>query len=528
MREVSLSPFFWAVVSLFGILSATTAVNTKYGKKYRWFGIISVGLFTFGRLVMVLPFIPQPRFQPGIWLYVTAAIFGVAAIIFLYPGLKYQPIVISQQNFKLRTDGLFSVVRHPVYLGEILLSISISLFFRSIIGISFVPIWWAAFIMHIIHEEERMEVDIGPFYLEYKNHVRGRIIPVPPFDFSNTYSKYPFKNLVFKGGGVKGTAYLGAIKALHESGILDQIDRVAGSSAGAITATLLSFNKDVETTYSMMDSLNYQMVPALKGDLESNEPNWLPKFIGKEVSKLSSDVEAVQRLVSKFGWYTSEYFYSWLKKIISENCDENPLATFEDFKKCGHKDLYVITTNLSGREVTVFSNENTPNIPVANAVRMSMSIPLFFESIQFDGSQTNKGDIHIDGGVMQNYPIHLFDDEKYSQGNLWYRNEINWETLGFYLYTHTGNISTNPKIINFKDYVSHLYECYNISMQLSEIDNNQIDRRRSVVIDTLDIRATEFDITPSDNRYQKLIEQGYTATNQYLRNYRHPTTKIIW
>ena len=204
MREISLNPFFWAIISLFGILCATAAVNTKYGKKYHWFGVISVSLFTIGRIVLVLPFIPQPRFQANIWVYITAIAFGVAAIIFLIPGIKFQPLILSQQQFKLRTNGLYRIVRHPAYLGEILLSISISIFFRSIIGIAFVPIWWAAFILHIIHEEERLELEIGPFFLEYKSHVRGRIIPVPPFDLSNSYSKYPLRIWFSKVEVLKG------------------------------------------------------------------------------------------------------------------------------------------------------------------------------------------------------------------------------------------------------------------------------------------------------------------------------------
>ncbi len=49
---------------------------------------------------------------------------------------------------------------------------------------------------------------------------------------------YPFRNLVFEGGGVKGSAYIGAIRALNEEGILPEIQRFGGTSAGAITALL--------------------------------------------------------------------------------------------------------------------------------------------------------------------------------------------------------------------------------------------------------------------------------------------------
>ena len=55
-------------------------------------------------------------------------------------------------------------------------------------------------------------------------------------------NKYIFKNLVFEGGGVKGTAYGGAIYILENKNIIKNIKRVAGTSAGAITATLIALN----------------------------------------------------------------------------------------------------------------------------------------------------------------------------------------------------------------------------------------------------------------------------------------------
>ena len=49
-----------------------------------------------------------------------------------------------------------------------------------------------------------------------------------------------FRNLVFEGGGVKGIAYAGAIGVLERKGILKDIRRAGGASAGAITAALLA------------------------------------------------------------------------------------------------------------------------------------------------------------------------------------------------------------------------------------------------------------------------------------------------
>ena len=51
-------------------------------------------------------------------------------------------------------------------------------------------------------------------------------------------SRRKYRNLVFKGGGVRGVAYIGALEELEALGILEGIKRTAGSSAGAVAACL--------------------------------------------------------------------------------------------------------------------------------------------------------------------------------------------------------------------------------------------------------------------------------------------------
>lgn len=57
---------------------------------------------------------------------------------------------------------------------------------------------------------------------------------------------YHFKNLVFEGGGVKGIAYAGALEILDKEGILQNIERVAGTSAGAMMAVLVGLRYSAE------------------------------------------------------------------------------------------------------------------------------------------------------------------------------------------------------------------------------------------------------------------------------------------
>jgi NTE family protein len=519
MLEFYRNPFFWAGVSLLGLLGANTATNTHFGKKFPIFGQLSGFLFSLGRIIMVLPVITQPRLLDLELFKYSGVILGIFSLIFIVPSLISQPLISPKSEMEFQTKGLYSFVRHPFYLGEVLFSLAFALFFRSIVGLAFIPIWWVALQLHILNEEESLEKEFGPFYLEYKKRVKGRIIPIPPFSKDAIIPTYPFKNLVFRGGGMKGTAYTGALEVLDQKGLLKQIKRVAGSSAGAITATLVSFNLSYPETLKLIESLDFKQVPQLRSSNRENEPEWLPKFLSKEIMKISGDFEAVQRLMTKYGWYSSEYFNNWIQNVIATYCEGNPDATFKDFQNLGHKDLFVVSANMSKLKVSVFSADTTPDFPVAQAVRMSMSIPLYFEVMRYDGENFGEGDYYVDGGLLMNYPLHIFDQPKFGENNLWFENGVNWETLGFYLYSNPEKISSNKKIENFRDFISHLYESYNISLQIAEIDNNPIDQRRSVKINTLGVSSTDFHLSKDDQKFINLVESGRQATKEYLENY---------
>ena len=68
---------------------------------------------------------------------------------------------------------------------------------------------------------------------------------------------YPFRNLVFEGGGVKGVAYVGVMEVLEQKNILPQIYRVGGTSAGAINAALFSAGYGIEETREILMNLDF-------------------------------------------------------------------------------------------------------------------------------------------------------------------------------------------------------------------------------------------------------------------------------
>lgn len=315
-----------------------------------------------------------------------------------------------------------------------------------------------------------------------------------------------YRNLVFKGGGVRGIAYMGALQVLEQKGILKNIQRTAGTSAGAIAATLTSFRLSVSETIDVFNTLDINKIPQNRSLLQS------PRF-----SPVKGH-ENYRRLVANYGWYSSEYFYIWLQDTIARFCQGKCLATFADLRKLGHRDLHVVATNLSRHRSEVFSAQTTPDVCVADAVRMSMSIPLYFEALQFDGQTFGRGDYYVDGGIYANYPIHLFDGSDFSSSSLAFRKGTNWETLGLYLYADKQNGEPAPDIPkNLVDFVLLTGHNFYDSYEESSLLNRAIEQRRTIEISDCGISALDFDIRPGGDKYNQLFNSGRDSALRFFK-----------
>lgn len=280
----------------------------------------------------------------------------------------------------------------------------------------------------------------------------------------------PPTNLVFEGGGVKGVAYCGALQELESHGLLAHVARVAGTSAGAITAALVAIGC---TSAELTDAM-------LALDFTRFE---------------DGELEGPVRIVEEYGWYRGKTFLEWMQGQVEAKLG-SPQATFGDLLGMRHTDLRVVATNLATRTAQVFSTATTPTVPVAEAVRMSMSIPLFFGAVSFDG------DVYVDGGAVWNYPIEIFDDP-----------EVSAATVGFRLENLTAPPPPPVPVHDLAEYGKGLWETI-MNAQGGFYNRDPEDVRRSVVIDDLGLRATDFGLTTAQKH--ALIDNGAKATRAFL------------
>lgn len=329
---------------------------------------------------------------------------------------------------------------------------------------------------------------------------------------------YNFRNLVFEGGGVKGIAYIGALEVLTEREIIPKIQRIGGTSAGAINAILLGLGFTRMEMKDILWGLNFN---------EFMDDSW-------------GIVRDTNRLMEQFGWYKGDYFREWIGKLTKDKTG-NSESTFADIEamkeKREFKSLYFMGTNLSTSFSEVFSAEHTPRMCVADAVRISMSIPLFFAA-----KRSSRGDVYVDGGVLDNYPIKLFDRKKYLESenfteteyykriNLQFENAerpissyvYNKETMGFRLDTKE-EISVfrdhaeppHKKIDSFFDYTWALIHTVLEAQQSSHLHSD--DWARTVYIDTVGVSTTDFDL--SDKKKKELVASGKQGATNYFAWY---------
>jgi NTE family protein len=339
--------------------------------------------------------------------------------------------------------------------------------------------------------------------------------------------KYPFKNLVFQGGGVKSFAYHGALRVLDEKKILQQIERVAGTSAGALVALLLSFRLDIEDTIELIKKIDYSKIPVVKKTSDPETPSPGVNIISRELDRLQGGMDAVNRLFRSYGWYASVNLSQILEDLIGSYCQGNSRATFADFESYGFRELHVIATNISKHQVADFSARTTPDVAVADALLMSASYPLYFEALRFDGSDFGQGDYYVDGGILNNYPLHIFDGPAFAEESRHYMHGVNWETLGCRLFTPRECPDLSRPITGLISYLDHLFDAI-VEAQAIPFENSLIDQLRSISISNCCVGTTDVNIKPetSDPKYIELVNAGEAAAREYLEKYKLPTDKL--
>lgn len=312
------------------------------------------------------------------------------------------------------------------------------------------------------------------------------------------------RNLVFEGAGIRGLAYAGVISELEKQNLMQDIEKVGGTSAGAITALMVSLDYTADEMREIISDTKFQ---------KFNDGRFL--FIG-----------GLLRMKRNYGWYRSKKFTGWLEAVIRHKTG-NAEVTFRELHATGYKDLYVTATCLNRQKLYVFSYETYPDMKVKDAVRASMSVPLYFEAVFIDSTgkvyekhnRQNDLDIVVDGGIIGNFPITLFDTVTIDSLHQTHRI-LNKQTLGVRIDSDAQieNDASSRELVplqinNLHDYVSAFYILALENLNRSQLQPADWERTISV---------SSASITPRVKRLSKtqkalLVNSGREHTAAYLK-----------
>lgn len=272
-------------------------------------------------------------------------------------------------------------------------------------------------------------------------------------------------DVVFEGGGAKGVALSGAVAALRARG--HRLGRLVGTSAGAITATNLAIG------YRPEEILASSKVRTPEGEPIYTTFNDAPSLTGDELKatglyaamnavplplparwEASLDTALIQgflkvpgvasmfSLVELGGLHRGDAFLAWMRTCLEARGAGWGDFTFAQLFAATRVDLSVVTTDTTARRMLVLNHRTAPDVPVAWGVRMSMSIPFYWDEVvwraewgAYMGRRVD-GHVFVDGGVVSNFPLQILADPDDDEVIAWMGRvpaEARHAVLGLYL-----------------------------------------------------------------------------------------------
>ncbi len=298
-------------------------------------------------------------------------------------------------------------------------------------------------------------------------------------------------NAVFEGGGVKAVALVGALKAAEERGV--KFDKTAGTSSGSIVAALIAAGYRADEMKKLIVRTPFSSFIKTAGH--------------------RGTIGSIVRLLMKKGLYSGESLEHWVRKILLEK----GIRTFADLPP---QKLRIIASDISQGKLLVLPEDiaqygiEPGALEVSRAIRMSTSLPYFFEPVllrkPLDGSRgvksfKNQFYYIVDGGILSNFPLWLFDKEDHPGGVA----EV-VPTIGFQL---VGQLRPEPHEIHgpFSMFRALLETMMDAHDEKYIMEHN---RFRTIKIPTLGVGTTQFNMTADVSR--RLFDSGYKASRHFF------------
>lgn len=368
-------------------------------------------------------------------------------------------------------------------------------------------------------------------------------------------------DLVFEGGGAKGMVFVGAMQEFEAGG--HTYDRLLGTSAGAITASLLAAGYD---SRRMLDALGEQddrggpvfaAFLGLPGPFEDADvqasatadflksvdiplvPDSWEEHAAIGIVKGLLRIQKYRHLfsfVEKGGWFSASKFVEWMSaKLDAPVGGHTPgygAMTLSEFFRATNRELCLIASDTTAQRMLVLNHRTAPACPVVWAVRMSMSIPLVWAEVEWQKEwgryrgQDMTGHAIVDGGMLSNFPIELLVSDQ-PQVTAVMGEKKSAHALGF-LIDETievpgappappadagfqwGKLRTGRRLMSLVDTMSAAHD-----KEVMEAFEQFVVRLPALGYGTMDFAM-------SPERREALVAAGRSATKEYFRKAAEP------
>ncbi|MCH8940570.1 MAG: patatin-like phospholipase family protein [Chloroflexi bacterium] len=326
---------------------------------------------------------------------------------------------------------------------------------------------------------------------------------------------------VFEGGGVKGIALLGALSVMEQTW---QWRNVAGTSAGAVVAAFTAAGMSAHQVREVLDKI--ELSELMDEGWEEKVDRVVSRVLFlRHIPKVGKLLEHALSIVKDYGIYEGDRFM----QVIDDNLPDG-VRTFGDLlydpdlprdSPYRYK-LRVVASDITANRMLVLPQDiryfgrDPDDLPIAEALRMSISIPVFFEPWKLRDA---RGVTHhiVDGGILSNYPIWLFDSPP--------GVDPLWPTFGFDLFNPAGKADGH---LPFPQDVKEIKNVLDAGMSIWETLFSAMDRRyiarrhwaRTIAIDSCGIPATKFALSSQEK--DRLWDAGVEAARKFMAGWGDP------
>lgn len=212
-----------------------------------------------------------------------------------------------------------------------------------------------------------------------------------------------YTKMVISGGGINGIAIVGAISEFSKYYDINEIKEIIGVSVGSVIAILIAVGYEMNEIENIFEDI--EMDKFTEYDLEN--------------------------VFYSYGVDSGEMSKRLLKAVVVNKKYDVGLTFKQLYEKRGIK-LIITVTNITLGRAEYLCMDNHPNMPIVDAVRISMSFPLMYTPVEYEKN------MYIDGGVLAPYPIEYFEGSEDVIGFLINRSgkrKYDTDSLDKYLYS---------------------------------------------------------------------------------------------